>query len=365
MKYLEKEQITTRTQEVLHSSIISQLSDGSLYGLLNLDIKGIIKRFNSGDYQVLYEEDTQTFIKIGIRSDDILNTIIQMKELVQQKDAILAKIKEKKDMMNYYPNETIILGEVNYYSKNCTYAEFIQAIELAEKILNDQRIYQLLNFLLKNESLINSINTRLKLLKTLEAKPEKTKELLEALKIEDDNIGIIRVNDNGQISIGAGTRKDMAISDLIGRPFKKDIDEPGHDYGPHGDYWMPPKKVTKTFHEQGETELHHKMISEERTKRRYLKEMAKSGNGYLLTGDPYYSIYCATPELGYILSGDYALLISKQELISYGIDPATIGWMPMALRPEPKTIFDIADRRRISIREIIGLKKDEILAKRR
>ena len=190
-------------------------------------------------------------------------------------------------------------------------------------------------------------------LKTVEKYPVKTQELLDVLCKRDSDIGVIKVvkdYDGITTSVVAGTRQDMEISDLIGKPFPSDCDEPGYDYGPHGDYYHSPLKVTKEFYDMGVTPKHARMIATERGSRVVLK--CKS----------------LVAEEGYILSHNYALIISKSDLISFGIDPKKVGWKPLRISVQPTSLFETckknASTRHLSFKDKVQLKTSTLVKRK-
>ena len=336
-----------KAAEAVRSSILtSELDEGIYDYLLNINTREIIKRFNSGDYSILDSDECSLFVNTKISSNQIVSVILSLKNLLKYKNDFLRLVEEKKTNMTYNHDEYIDTAYRRYYDRyetKITYANIEKAFEIAERIMSNDKIYRILNFLLKNEALIPQLQERQKLFDLLLNNVDGTKSLLELIQTNDNDIGIITVDssDNGR-KVVVGTKKDMAISDILGYPFEANKDEPGYDYGPYGDYWMPPKKVVKTFYGDGETATHKKMIEEERQRRSTLSRYG--GN-----------------ECGYIMNKGVALLITRSELIKNGIDPARVGWKPLALKPEVRTIFSKELPKQMSIRERLSLGKSLIL----
>ncbi len=312
------------------------------YPLIDLDLQSMIRQFNNGDYSVLNNDTIQLFLDNSPSPDLILNTILYFQSLIALKSDFMAIVEGLKDRLVYNPNELFYSIE----GFNITYQDVFNSIDLAERVLKDGRIYRLLNFSLKFDSLKKQIKERLFVLKTNSIPNNTRDKFFEVLKTKDDHIGIIKIDDskNG-VSIDVGTKKDMIISDLIGRPFIADCDVEGYDYGPYGDWYMPPRKIVKTFCGEGETSLHHRMISQEQQRRSNL-------------------MFDSSDEMGYILAEDATMLISKRDLIDSGIDPSRVGWKPIKLTICPVKLKDLTfDRRKLTLSQKIALKEKMLMKK--
>ena len=336
------------TNKVLESPTILGLFNEEYFHLFNLDIDGLIEHFNNGDTSTLYSEDSQTLVDTKVTSAKIFRSIILLKKFWEIKYLILSRIEEKKEKFIF--NEDKLIAPEYEFIPKITYKQFYKVYAIAEKVLNDKRTYQLLNFLLKNENLIPDIITRRQLYDNYNNHPDKTTELSDLLHQDNGPVGIVSINDNGKISIDVGTQKEMDISNLIGKPFKKDEDEPGYYYGPHDDFYRGPRKVTKTLH-QAETEHHMSMIAEEENNRANMK----------------YISYDALYDMGFIMDGEYAVMITRKELYSCGIDPERVGWEPLELEKRPKTILGLREElseessKDITIPNILRIKKDQLV----
>ncbi len=340
-----KERIADLAYSASHSSILDKLRNGEYQFVFNLDMKSIIKRFNKGDYSVLDSEDIDMFIRTGSQARVLVNYVISLRRLLSYKKDFYFEVLRKKTAMTYNPSD--IYAHVNYYCPvDVTYGQVENGIKMAEGLLKDKRIYQILNFYLKYESIIKELEERKNAVASMDHTSETKSEFFELLKVKDDDIGIVRVEDNEKgVKIFAGTRRDMRMSDLIGKPYLADRDEPGYDYGPHGDYYMPPKKTTKTFHKEDLTPVHMTMIKAEKIKRSRLA-LVKS------------------EELGYIKGKHGIIVITKKELAEAGICPDEVGWKSLRLETKPKRIYGVIDTSRDYVptpKQVIGMKKELLL----
>lgn len=334
--------LSVYANRLMFRSNVLKLYEEQYFPLANIDMESIISQFNNGDYSVINGDDIQNFLYSSPSPDTILNVILHLQSLIALKSDFMDIVERLKDRLVYNPND--LFYEVDGFK--ITYQDVFNAIKIAEDILKDGRIYKLLYFLLKYDSLKKQIKERLFVMKTISVPNDTRDKLLETLKIKDDEIGIIKIDDSEKgVSIDVGTKKDMVISDLIGRPFVKDCDVEGYDYGPHGDYYMPPRKVVKTFCGRGETSLHLRMIAKERQRRASLS---------LELSD----------EMGYILAEETTTLISRNELIRSGIDPYRVGWKPIKMTIQPIKLGDLRfDRRKLSLSQKIALKENMILGR--
>lgn len=342
------ERIARLAYFVLHSDVLSKFLNGDFDKLLSVDMSSIIERFNNGDLSALNDEQIELFLGSVIEPYDVLYLIINLKDLLALRNTFAIDVLKEKDAMTFNPENVYSVTE-RYRRQSVTYQQVIDAIHTADKVLSNSRIYQLLNFCLKYEPLIGEIQQRKNVIASRDIPSEDKDKFLALLKNKDTNIGIVRVADSQDgISIHAGTRKDMAISDIIGKPFARDVDTPGYDYGPHGDYYMPPRKVVKTFHEDGYTALHQRMVRDEKIKRARLS-----------LSDP--------NEVGYIYNGQFSIIITKGELIQAGIDPVAVGWKPMKLEVKPIKISSISKNHNmeLGITERVVLKKDLLIKGRK
>ncbi len=347
----EKERIDKLAKDVL-SSRVAQVLSGNYDYLLNLNMEEILERFNNGEYDVLDNETLQKFLNEFLNASQLLSAIVQAKALVQYKNHFLADVQQQKDGM-VYDQERIYKSVNSYRERRCTYADIEDAFMMAERFLSDNRIYQLLRFFLRYESLIPEIKLRNQLFRTMKSNPEKTQLLSRVLDKCDYKVGIIKIviDEEGDktIVVRVGTKHDMEISNLIGMPFVADLEKEGYSYGPYCDWYSPAKKITKEFYEEGTTPNHQKMIQAEKEHRAKL--------GSLTTQDID----------GFIIAEGYAIIISNQELIRCGIDPMRVGWKPLQLKARQKSLKELSKEsdttKYLSLVQLVNIKKDMVLSK--
>ena len=216
----------------------------------------------------------------------------------------------------------------------------LDTIAVAEKVVNSKSTYQLLKLLLKYEDAKYSFKERKEVIDSLKKEDSTRERLLSIIHSKDEEMGIVKITSSKSgISIKAGTRKDMAISDILGIPFPQDEEREGYDYGPYGDFYMPPYSVKKEFYIEGLTPFHEEMIREEKNLRESLR-------------------YNYVNEEGYIYRNGIALAITSGELIENGINPESVGWKPFRINLSHKGFFSLKDKYdfRYPIKDQIRLK---------
>lgn len=343
----KKERINIIAKKVRQSKIDS-IINGNYDFLLNMDMVSIIEKFNSGQYDVINSEDIDKFLSLNIKPIDLINCILYAKSLLQYKETFRQDVISQQDGMTYNPKRIYHIRG-GYSSTDFTYSQLEETFEQAEELLSEGKVYAILRFLLKYESLITDISNIKRLFKTMKDNPERIEELYRVLNQYDPNVGIIKIVENGSVTVKVGTKHDMEISDLIGMPYPADCDEPGYDYGPHGDYYHGPHKVTKQFFEGGTTPNHRKMIEEEKRSRIRLSQTT-------------------TEQEGFIVSNGYAIIIANTELTKLGINPQSVGWRPLRLTVKPSSLFETCKNyestRYLSLRDKVQLTTNVVLAKR-
>lgn len=324
--------------------------DSGVYDfLLKMDMESIIQKFNNGDFSVLNTPEIERFLELEIKPIDLIKFILSAKALLQMKKDFYRDVESQQDGMVYNPNASYYRDRHRYItSDEVSYTDVDKIFKLAERMLSTDKIYSLLNFLLKYENLKSSIATRRRLLYVMKKNPSGTEKLYQVLNQYDSNVGIVKIVENGEIRVSIGTKHDMAISELISHPFPADCDEPGYDYGPHDDFYHPAHKVTKEFIENGVTPNHKKAIEEEK---RYRARLSQS----------------TIDTEGFILYKEYAIIISSLELTKLGIDPKRVGWQPLSLKTQPQNLFKIFDSyddtRYLPLGSKVQIQKDVILSK--
>ncbi len=331
------------------SSKMVDLDAGCYDYLLSIDMESIIKKFNSGDYSVLDSEEIEKFLNTDISAIELISSVLKAKSLLQYKNDFYSEVERLQDGMVYNPKDVYYTDQYSYNRGTLTYFQTDLAFRLAERIVSNNRTYALLKFLLTYESLVSHLRTRKHLFETMKKNPTGIEQLHNVLDQYDTEVGIIKIVEDGEVSIGVGTRHDMEISDLIGKPFPADCDEPGYEYGPYGDRYHDPHKVEKEFYENGTTQNHAKMIEQEKLYRSKLSQSTRD-------------------EDGFIIAGRRAIIISSLELTKLGIDPKSVGWTPLRLIVQPESLFKLCKKhestRYLSFGTKVQLKKDIILSKK-
>ncbi len=328
--------IATYADKVNKNSLCQELLEGRYDTILSLDFPTILEKYNRGRFEVLDQKDVLEFINSSVTAQDVIFLINKCRALVAYKEEALASIEALKSRFEYDPNARIVT-DIRYMC--ATYQDLLNALEKAETILNSKKTYVLLKVLMKYECVRYELRERKSFLKALFQNDERRDKLVELIGHRDLDVGIIQIVDSEKgKSIVAGTKTDMAISDMLGVPFKADADKEGYEYGPHGDFYMPPYKCEKTFHTP-ETDTHRRMIKDELYKRSYLYSSTEDENGY-------------------IFKNGIALAISKRELSKNGIDPKAIGWKPLKVTAKTLSSLDLRDEygNKLSIREQIRMK---------
>ena len=340
--------IINLTEKILNSEFIQQILNGELDNILSIDMEDIVERFNAGEDSVLEDEKLQWFLNSGKTASNFINVIMRAKQLLSYKRYIHSRIHQLKNNMEYSPDAYFVKPE--YYGHgSATYGEILKAMEIAQNLLNNSKVYSLLRFYLKYDSLYHKIVEVKAVLKKKNIPSETREKFLALLSSPDYEVGIVRIDDteNG-VSVKAGTKKDMEISDLIGLPFERDMDREGYYYGPYGDYYAEPRKVVKTFHTEDLTDKHKRMIIGEKASR--LADRLLS-----------------TDEIGYINLNKDVIVVSRYQLCKAGINPESVGWKPMTLVIVPETVDEIMTSFRIKTtkRERLGLKTGLLLKGRK
>lgn len=333
----------------MSSSKMMNVDAGCYDYLLSIDMESIIRRFNAGDYSVLDSEEVEKFLGTDISAIELIDYILKAKSLLQYKNDFYSEVERLEDGMIYNPKDIYYTDRYSYDRGTLTYFQTDLAFRLAERFVNDTRVYGLLKFLLRYESLKSDIVTRKTLLHTMKQNPEGTEQLHRVLDQYDPNVGIVKIVEDGKVTVKVGTKHDMEISNLIGKPFLTDCDEPEYYYGGKNDWHHPAHKVTKEFYENGTTPNHKKLIEAEK---QYRVRLSQSN----------------LDEDGFIIAGNKAIIISSLELTKLGIDPKAVGWRPLKLCVNPQSLFKVCKQnestRYLSFRTKVQLKKDIILSKK-
>ena len=317
-----------------------KITEEEFQTIATMDIATIVKEYNKGNVDVLNRPDVQIFMNSTITVKDLIAYIGDCQRLLAYKKDVLDMVERQKSEFRYDPNARFVPKQAYDFRDNyLTFEQVLNAVETAEKMLNNKQFYLLLKALLKFESIRPELKERKEVLTAVQ-RPDEKRDLLQGIiDRADPNMGIIQIHEYKKADrFVAGTKKDMAISEIIGVPYPADADIEGYDYGPHGDYYMPPCKVEKTFH-QPETKTHFEMIRTEIQKRKD-------------------ALFAATDEQGYIYKNGVALLITSKELAECGVDPVSVGWKPIKVTPKRQSVLKLRDERgyRLPIAQTIAIK---------
>ena len=290
---------------------LEEILSGQYDYIIDTDMDSIKNAIESGK---LPENNALSKLHVFFK-DQLLYNITLLKRIISYAKDINSEIEKEKTNMTYDENKIFLKAE-SLSSEQLTYKQALELLDFAQKEINDKRIYLLLDFYLKNESLVYD------LLKRQDAiiSSEGNAEAHNIISMNDDEIGIIIIDDSQKgRKVVAGTRKDIILSNFLGLPFPKDIDKPGFDYGPHNDFYSEPHKITKTFYNKNLTENHLKMIEEEKKKREKAKKVVMRNDMGFING----------------------LVISRLELTSNGFDPQDLGRKPLKVRSEKTGLFKL------------------------
>ena len=299
--------------------VFENIKNGKYNYILATNLDYIKKEIESGN--ISSKDRVMTKLSISYAGNNakyLLRRIQLLKNIMVFKTYLEEKIEHEKTNLSYNENDNVrfLSNSVFINHSYYTYKQALELINKAEEFLKDGKIYLLLDFYLKNDVLIDELDEREKNI----FGSQHHQEAHDIINMPDDELGIIVIDDSKEgKKVVAGTKKDILLSDVLEVPFPKDIDKPGFDYGPHGDYYSEPHKITKTFIDTDLTVTHKKMIEEERKKRL----MAKSRRG--------------KDELGFIKG----LVVSRNELIDNGFNPDELGWKPLKVREKKQRIFKL------------------------
>ena len=307
--------LNKETKEILNSKRLRKFQNNYYYSILDIDLDQIIESFNNGEYDIFLDNkgtknpskinsETKELIKnYDITYDDINKIIYYLEKNSEKNKQFLEYIENLKNKMEYNPKTKFNIFMENSY----TYEQALAAIEITNNFLNDKRIPKLIRFLKDNETEIYKLQEIIRCFDSIKNNGNQTKILKELLNQKDNNIGIIKYykyDKNPEIC--AGTEKDIKLSEIINHPI----------YGRR-----------MTFYEKGITEYHEKLINEEKQKRiKLMNNVSKENNS------------SSKEDLGYIYYNDCGIIISKEELMSYGIDPIAIGWKTLYIEQKQSFI---------------------------
>ena len=287
--------------------------------LLDMDIEGVVRDFNefgAGYEKMLFDEKIEHFISNCVSPSMWVSVIIDAKKLKRYEKAI-----------NQLASKNCSTGEELFYSfyalDQVSYADVRKALDKVENILKGDEIKKLWRFSSRYHDLAEQMKERREVFRNLYSHSEKCKKLNSLIYNGGDEeleIGFIRFEGNKGTTTRAGTRKEMAISELIRKPFEKSINQvcknslcdiPKKTFSSIDDL----KNPSKIENEYQEINNNSKLeIVYQETDLRKLLKMADN-----------------VDELGYILAGDYATIGTARTFLDRGINPVNAGFKPMKL----------------------------------
>jgi len=211
--------------------------------------------------------------------------------------------------------------------------------ERGEKLLQNKKILKIIDFYVNNTELFKRIKERINVLETIKTKPEKSEELKKTIVLEDNAMGIIVANDSSIGSVDdspkktyhAGTKKELTLSNLIGKPFLGESYRPEQTYGV---YVLGHERKLSFIPIESVTLENKQKIQKRETKLKLLKIKLRLNPSKF-------------DKIGYVGSGEYYTLISETELIEAGIIPSEVDWKPLAIgKTSFLTTFDISETTR-------------------
>ena len=104
-------------------------------------------------------------------------------------------VERQKSEFRYDPNARFYKGDTYGFNSSLTYQQVLEAIETAEKTLNNKQFYLLLKALLKFESIRPELKERKEVLTAVQRPDEKRDLLQEIIDRADPNMGIIQIHE--------------------------------------------------------------------------------------------------------------------------------------------------------------------------
>lgn len=310
---------------------IEKILSGNYDYILNLDVDILKKNIESGKML----GDSKTVDKFLIANEpDLAYYIFKL-------------IMKSKEVLNY----TSLLSSPDYenYKKTGNFPtlstrrekEDIENVFLAEQISKNETIYKLLDFYMENEETLKELS---KLEQVLyedninrytfknDAFNQEAHNLIKQNSADDLEVGIIEINDskNGIIRV-AGTRKDIALSNMLGCPFPKDVDDIEHRNVYIGEWEDVQQSVSKKFYSASDSSLTAEDIEKinNEIKRREATRNNRSNDEYG---------YISTSVLVNNTMVDSYLVVSKNELIDNGFVPEELEWKSLRMDNTKKVV---------------------------
>ena len=113
------------------NSKISNIYSGGYDYLLSLDIEGLVKKFNNGDYSVLDTPEIGLFLDTNITAIKLIDYILNAKALLQMKDDFYSEVESLQDGMVYDPESVYYSDRYSYGRGTLTYSQADSAFRLA------------------------------------------------------------------------------------------------------------------------------------------------------------------------------------------------------------------------------------------
>ena len=297
--------------------VLVRILSGYYSKLLDINVPELIDKYNKLIDEGKYSEAKEMLEKSELK--DLFSGIHELRQLreliiaahgiLKYKKLILDTIKEKIDSSSYDEND--LITKDFKCSRSVTYRQLLEMMDKAEKLASSKETYQLLSLVYKYSELKDdAFRVNLKLDDT--STSLKIQEVLSDDSLEDE-IGIIKIYDTFYgIQHVAGTKREMALSDIVGYPYPKD-QELRSIYAE-----VPNRIIVKTFH-KGVSDTDKQMIQEKKDR----LEKAKK--------DPQYQ------QIGFI----EGCLISGSELLEHQIDTNEVHWksidsLKLSLEPTRK-----------------------------
>lgn len=279
--------------------------------LLDIDVEGFVKKFNElneGFEDLLFDEKMEWFANKPKLPIEWIILIARAKKLLRYRD----------DFFNF-AKETSFSGQELFYSYegvwSVTFDEVERAFAVAERIVKSDEIGKLWRFSTKYYDLSRQIEKRRRVFKTMRDYPEncsKLESLINAGNVSKE-VGMIRFEGNKESDAIPGTRQEMEISNLIGKPFTYIINKVSKDSNP-----------TKTF-------FPFDSLDEDK-KNRVRQEIGAREALKAATG---------VEKVGYVSVGNYATLSSAMILLDNGINPVNLGFECLSVNVKPVTVFSL------------------------
>ena len=203
---------------VLECEIYKKIMLSYYDNLISIDLDEIIKKYNNGDYSVLDNQRVDWFMKLS--SEMETNLISLIKELCAA--MTLHKYKALINMTIHFYKRKGNYNERKILYENLTCGDIIKALDIAEDIINNRKVYEVLSYLLRNRNLYGQIKERKCFFAYVKDNPDDMSKFLDAVKNKKTDIRCIRMDNSRYSRKDVGTEAEIALSELIDSPFLKD-----------------------------------------------------------------------------------------------------------------------------------------------